>query len=118
MTHADKTCEVCGYTNYYAGVASASAPISVAWCHVCLAMGAEPDIVFMGEDPKKVAHMGHFDREQDRYFVGPEPLPIQMMDGREFETRGAMPDPEPDAQPPTPAEVFDWHGFDDKVGKT
>ena len=96
MSYADKTCEVCGYTNYFAGVASASAPISIAWCHVCLAMGAEPMCVILtlNDDPKQVTHLAHFNCEEDRYYAGPDPLPIKLKDGREFERRGDLPDPE------------------------
>ena len=94
MTDFDKTCDVCGYSNYYAGVASASAPISVAWCHICLGMGAEPMMVVltMDDDPKKVTVYAHFDRDQDSYFLGDRLLPIQTRDGRSWTKRGDLPD--------------------------
>jgi len=55
-------------------------------------MGAEPLMVFMDEDPKTVTVFAHFDREQDRYYLGPEALGIKLRDGRSWAKRGDVPD--------------------------
>ena len=58
MTYANQTCEVCGGKDHIAGVASsATGPISICFCHICLKMGAEPKaFIDMIYDPE----MGNF----------------------------------------------------------
>lgn len=93
-------CDCCGYDTHYAGVASCTAPVSVPWCHICLAMGVEPEAFWMYRrwDPKKTPKYGHFDRKEDRYFRGTEPLPILLYNKKDRTTllfegthRGAVP---------------------------
>lgn len=85
MPHTNHRCECCGYNTLYVGVASCDLPLSIAWCAVCLAMGAQPCIVwdcweFNGDPPRKEnTDCIHFDREQDCYFLGPNPQPITMI---------------------------------------
>lgn len=76
MTGKDKTCEVCGHTDFFAGVASSGlAPMSCAWCHLCIGMGAEMRIVVEGtvencggiENINENVGLIYFDQQKDSY---------------------------------------------------
>lgn len=78
--------------------------MSMYFCTVCLMIGALPKIFWLFEselgegpdDPKKDPLNPHFDKDEDCYYLGPNPIPIevQLDDGREFafKKRGDMPD--------------------------
>lgn len=85
-------CEVCGTSENIAGVCSSSfGPMSLCYCQICLAMGAEPKFgcQFTYEYVGISDGLTYFDTERDNYvdFVTNEIVPIVLKDGREFKTR-------------------------------
>jgi hypothetical protein len=96
MTDKYKTCDVCGYGELYAGVASSAlGPMSQAYCSLCLGMGADSRIMIeatidgCGGVENVAAWLCYFDREKDSYINGKtgEIVPIKTQEGKEYQTR-------------------------------
>lgn len=98
MTAKDRTCEVCGNSEFYAGVASSGlAPMSLAWCFLCLNMGAEMEFLVLStveccggiEHVHEKAGLVYYDRQKESYidYRSKEVIPIKTVDGKQFSTR-------------------------------
>jgi hypothetical protein len=91
MTDKDKKCDVCGHTEFYTGVcSSALGAMSLAWCDICLAMGAEMRPILEGiGDIRKDFSVCYYDPLKDSYidFHTKEVVPITLKDGTELKTR-------------------------------
>lgn len=98
MTAKDETCEVCGHTEFFAGVASSRlAPMSCALCYLCINMRAEMRIILEStvkscggiEHISENVGLIYFDQEKDSYidYRSKEVIPMRLKDGKEFLTR-------------------------------
>lgn len=88
----DSRCECCGNADRPVRVGSSGiGPVSLAWCDICLVVGAEPrwatDAV---EPPEGVVVV--YDAPSDRYVNYPSGTvsPVRFNDGREFQTRAEV----------------------------
>ena len=98
MTDKDKTCDVCGHNEFYAGVAcSGLGAFSCAFCQICIGMAAE--MIFMIEGTIESCNgienvhvdmpLIYFDKEKDSYidYRNKEAVTIKTTTGKEFEKR-------------------------------
>jgi hypothetical protein len=96
MTDKDKTCDVCGHSEFYAGVASSGlGPMSQAYCSLCLGMGAESRLMVEATIEScngienVAAYLSYYDREKDSYIdiKTNEIVPITASTGKKFDKR-------------------------------
>jgi len=86
MTDKEQKCDVCGHSEYYKGVASSGlGPMSLAFCEVCLGMGAEPKFMIQntiegcGGVENVAARLVYYDREKDSYMDSKTDLVVPML---------------------------------------
>jgi len=94
MTYKDGICEVCGGSDFIAGVASSGlGACSFCFCQVCLAMGAEPKIWVEAaveccsgiENMHKDVALIYFENDQYFDFRTKEAVSIVLKDGTKFQ---------------------------------
>jgi hypothetical protein len=97
MTDKNKTCDVCGHGELYAGVASSAlGPMSQAYCAICLGMGADTKIMVEAtiEGCNGIENVGawlcYYDKEKDSYIDTKtnKVAEIVLNNGMKFKTRG------------------------------
>ena len=92
MTAADHRCECCGNIDPKGAVASSGmAPMSLFWCRLCLAMGAEPALnyeIIFDTVPHEKARGTYYVSMDDTYRSARtgEIVPIPFKDGTECRT--------------------------------
>ena len=100
MTDKDKTCDVCGHSELYVGVAcSGLGAFSCAWCSLCIPMAAEMKFMIEGtvescggiDGVSPDVPLNYFDKERDAYinYRTNEIVPIITEGAGEFQTRSA-----------------------------